>query len=131
MGKLNTIFNKYIKKDKNKYIPNIDLKTDLYLKTLKNMNREEFKVGDIVYQIKSSTDNLPQYAINFLINNNQFTIRKFNSSGKLDLGCYREKDNGGHIVFYFNPNRFTKDINNTNPLSFDSDDDYNFDIDWD
>jgi len=68
---------------------------------------KKFDIGDEVYPLTKSGDNLPSYATQFLNTKDKFTVLKINSSGKIDIGCHRHTDEGKKKVFYYSTNRFT------------------------
>jgi hypothetical protein len=69
-----------------------------------------FNVGDVITLVdtKKSTK-IPPDAWDFLMVFKEFTVRKINDKGKIDLGCHISKntpEGGVEKIYMFSPNRF-------------------------
>ena len=88
---------------------------------INSMKRNTFNVGDTVYPINKTGDNLPLHATQHINSLDDFEVIKINQKGKIDIGCFRYV-NGKKKVFYFSTNRFSS----TEPSEDEID--FNFDV---
>lgn len=52
--------------------------------------------------------NIPQYAKDFLLSNDEFYVNRINDKGKIDIGCNIITESGKKRVFYYTTNKFEK-----------------------
>jgi len=80
-----------------------------------------FKAGDKIIPIDKNNDGIPDFAYEFLCNNEEFRVKKINQKGRIDIGAFKMLENGKRKVFYFSSSRFLKIKDNISP--FDTIDD--------
>lgn len=70
---------------------------------------KRFNIGDrLMLCVGVGLGNIPQYAKDFLLSNDEFYVNRINDKGKIDIGCNFITEYGKKRVFYYTTNKFEK-----------------------